>query len=163
MQLWDTLGNFTFTFIYIHNIHILSSYSWYLSTSYTPCIAVWTMVCVCVCAGWKTSFLTCGTTAKRLRSPPLQKSWSKHDSLWFQIPSHWLRYCKVSHVCWPPLATDPLKDVPRHPTPGRSPRFVPADPALPRLRPGLYVGDYGHGMYGSLTSLGATLGPLGAT
>ncbi|CAK9069442.1 unnamed protein product [Durusdinium trenchii] len=31
----------------------------------------------------------------------------------------------------------------------RSPdEFMPADPTVPRLRPGLYAGDYGHGMYG---------------
>lgn len=28
-------------------------------------------------------------------------------------------------------------------------RFMPADPTVPRLRPGLYAGDYGHGMYGA--------------
>jgi len=31
----------------------------------------------------------------------------------------------------------------------RSPdEFMPADPFVPRLRPGLYAGDYGHGFYG---------------
>ena len=28
-------------------------------------------------------------------------------------------------------------------------RFMPADPSVPRLRPGLYVGDYAHALYGS--------------
>ena len=27
---------------------------------------------------------------------------------------------------------------------------MPADPFVPRLRPGLYAGDYGHGFYGAL-------------
>ena len=30
---------------------------------------------------------------------------------------------------------------------------MPADPFVPRLRPGLYAGDYGHGFYGTLLDL----------
>jgi hypothetical protein len=31
-------------------------------------------------------------------------------------------------------------------------RFMPADPSVPRLRPGLYVGDYAHALYGPSTA-----------
>lgn len=41
---------------------------------------------------------------------------------------------------------------------------MPADPFVPRLRPGLYAGDYGHGFYGTLLDLEEwrnSSGPLG--
>lgn len=45
-------------------------------------------------------------------------------------------------------------------------RFMPADPSVPRLRPGLYVGDYAHALYGPFGShmtcaMPAVPGPIG--